>query len=96
MSKLTDALNSHDAPIRVKGPMPKSTFRLMSEAIREHAQEHMEMFPNSQAHQTLMDICLACGHTYSNALVPEQPAATTCRHCGSDAPQIHVQLSWSH
>lgn len=81
-------------PERIHGPVPKSTFRVMSEAIREYAQEHIEMFPHNPAQQSLMDICTACGHTYSNALVPERGIAATCRHCGSDAPQIHVQLSW--
>lgn len=82
-------------PERVKGPMPKSTFRLASEAIRACTMERMEMFPGRAEYNMLMDICTSCGHTYSNALVPEQPAATTCPHCHSDAPQIHVAISWS-
>jgi hypothetical protein len=90
MSQLSDALNHPGTPIREKGPMPKSTFRLASEAIRELAQDCME----NGTHASLFDICTACGHTYSNALVPEQPIKTQCPHCHSDAPQVHVKLSW--
>jgi Zn finger protein HypA/HybF involved in hydrogenase expression len=77
-------------PERVHGVMPTSTLRLASEAIRTFAQERME----DGTHASLFDICTACGHTYCNALVPEQPVKKACPHCKSDAPQVHVKLSW--
>jgi predicted Zn-ribbon and HTH transcriptional regulator len=77
-------------PERVHGVMPKSTLRLASEAIRTFAQERME----DGTHASFFDICTSCGYTYSNALVPEQPIKTQCPHCHSDAPQVHVKLSW--
>ena len=80
---------------RIKGPMPKSTVRQMSEKIRECAMDRMDMFPSRAEYNMFLDICTACGHTYSNALVPENGVRKTCGHCGSDAPQIHVTLSWT-
>lgn len=68
----------------------KSAFRIASEAIRALALEDME-FGTSGSN---MDICTACGHTYSNMLVSEDGVRKTCGHCGVVCTQIHVTLSW--
>jgi hypothetical protein len=91
IEKLIEKEKEPAMPERVKGPMPKSTLRLASEAIRELA---LEDGAERNTGEHLFDICVSCGHTYSNALVPERPAKKQCPHCHSDAKQIHVKLSW--
>lgn len=73
---------------RMHGATP---FRLASEAIRNFARDEIAEMSTSGSY---FDICTSCGYTYSNALVPELPVKTACPHCHSDAPQVHVTLSW--